>query len=113
MTTHNLAELIAIMIGALTLSGAMVALGRFLWRAGGAMSSLQKDVKELRRMVEVNTVQVTNHIPTQLVELKMQVAAVKDRLELHEEREERHWKLLTRVIGTTHGQETSGTGQAS
>ncbi len=76
-----------------------------VWNAASVTQHIRDEVEDLREdlckvqeAVASCQVQLTNHIPHQIGELRSQLAAIGKRLELHEEREEKHWELLTKVL---------------
>jgi len=71
-------------------------LGRFVWVVWRAATVTQ----EMKSKIAELTLHVTNHIPHRLDGLRNELHAVAERLSLHEEREEKHWELLTKVLTT-------------
>jgi hypothetical protein len=94
-----------IVIAGVAVVSALVAAARFFWKAGGLATTTRKDIEELQKDVASCHLQLTNHLPHQIMDLSVQVEGIRERLELHESREEKHWDLLTRVLA--HKEETT------
>ena len=100
METHELIGVVVALLGLLGVTG------RFLWKASASLTKMSADLEALKVVVNDCQLHVSNHLPTQIAGVSGQVTAVKERLELHEEREERHWDLVNTMLKNQYEKST-------